>query len=242
MANTTPAMFGTVDRIIRFAMKDAVLLQDGQDPNGEQSADWFQSLQDLLNFYQTEGKKLYLLKDQSVPLTANQATYTFSPSGNVVMTKPNQVEMAYYLDSTNNSRPVYPIAWHDYLRLANKTQTGQIINYFVDKQATVMNVTVYEVPDATAATGTLHLLMRLAVQSLVSLTDDLIFPPEWFAALHWGLAAQRCNGSPDAVIKRCEQWAQYYKDKLEGWDVEDPPVTFKMSGMNLVGRRFGGRR
>lgn len=239
MTNITSAQFNTADRIIRFAMKDCIMLQDGQDPNGEQYPDWFTALQDLINFFQTEGKKLFLLQDISIPLVANQAQYVFSPTGNVVMTRPNEAEMGYYLDSSDNVRPVYPIAWHDYLRLSNRTQTGQIINYFADKQATQINVTFYLVPDATATTGTMHLLFRTAMQTLVTLNDKMLFPPEWFNALHWGLAAQKCHGCPDAVIKRIEQWAQYFKDKLEGWDVENPPVTFKMSGMNnYTGRRF----
>jgi hypothetical protein len=239
MANITSALFNTADRMIRFAMKDCLMLQEGQDPNGEQYPDWFSALQDLINFYQTEGKKLFLLQDQAVPLVVAKGEYTFFPAGDVVMTKPNQVDMAYYLDAESNSRPVYPIAWHDFLRLSNRTQTGQIINYFADKQAGQINVTFYLIPDATAATGTMHLLLRTAAQSLVTLNDKMLFPTEWFNALHWGLAAQKCHGCPDAVIKRVEQWAVYFKDKLEGWDVEDAPVVFKMSGMhNYSGRRF----
>lgn len=227
---TTPVT-NTAYSIIGSAMEDAGLLQDGDEPNSEQLAKYIVRLQDMVNFWVTQGLKLWLGIDQSVTLTAGKGgtgnPYTFMPGGNVNMTKPLRVLQGYYLDSTGTTRrPIYGISWEEWLRLSAVNQTGQISQFFVDKQATSLNVYFWLIPDATAAAGTAHLYLEQQVTQLVSLTDTMAFPVEWTLALRWGLADEICTGQPQAIVQRCQQRAQYYRAALEDWDVEDVPTSF----------------
>lgn len=224
---TAPATFNSPARIIENAMENAVLLAEGDTPNSEQYAKYLVRLTDLINFWATQGLKLWTLTDLSVPLTAGQAKYTIGPSGNVVMPKPMREIQAYYLNSDSIRRPLYIISWDEYLRLSQVTQTGAINSVFVDKQQTQINVSCWLVPDADAATGTLHLLTQQQLTNPVTLTEALNFTSESFIALHWMLAAEICNSQPQAVIDRCTAMAATYRQALEAWDVEDAATQFQ---------------
>lgn len=224
---TTAASFNTPDRVIRYAMEDAGLLADGDNPNGDQLAKYSNRLNDLINLWQTQGLKLWTQIDQSITLIASQATYTLAPGGSVNMTKPLRALQGYYLDSTGaNRRPIYPLSWDEYLRLSTVTQTGQISQYFVDKKQTSISVKFWLVPDATAATGTAHLLLQQQITNFTGLTDTLNFPQEWFIALRWGLADDICSGQPQAIMDRCAAKAAAFRSALEDWDVEDASTSF----------------
>jgi len=224
---TTSANFNTPDRIIRMAMKDAGLLQEGDDPNSEQFADGLNRLNDIINFEQTQGLKLWLQYDLAVPLVAGQGTYTIGPGSDVDMTKPTRVlSNAYYLDSNNIRRPLIHISRDEYLRLSNPAGQGPITNYFVDKQRTELSVTFWLIPDTQAATGSAHLLIQQQMTNMVSLTDSMSLPQEWFMWARWALAADLASGQPQAVIQRCMGYAAGYRDALEDWDVEDAATSF----------------
>jgi hypothetical protein len=233
---TTPSTFNTPDRIIRMAMVDAGYLQDGDDPTPEQYANYLNRLNDLINFWQTQGLKLWLQTDLAVPLVAGQATYTIGPSGSVVMAKPTRVlDDGYYLDSSNIKRPLTLISRNEYMRLSNVIQTGAVNSYFVDKRQTDIAVSMWLVPDTQAASGEVHLLIQQQVSNLVSLTDSMNFPFEWFLALRWGLADDICTGQPQAIMTRCQMKAAIYFNALEAWDVEDASTRFTPDS-----RRTGG--
>lgn len=238
---TTPSR-NTPQAIIRDAMLEAKLIQESQEPNGEQFARNLGRLTDMINVAQTRGIKLWLLVDTSVPLVSGTQTYTLGPSGSVDMTRPLRVEQAYYLDAQTpaNSRPVNVISWQEYLTLGQRTQTGALTSIFIDKGQTLMTVYAWPVPDATTATGTLHLLLRTQVTGPISLTETMNFPVEWRLWLMWGLAAEICTGQPESVVKRCEGRAELYRQMLEDWDVEDVPVRFTPNLMqtNYAGGKF----
>ena len=224
---TTSANFNTPDRIIRMAMKDAGLLQEGDDPNSEQFADGLNRLNDIINFEQTQGLKLWLQYDLTVPLVAGQGTYSIGPGSDVDMTKPTRVlSNAYYLDSNSIRRPLIHISRDEYLRLSNPAGQGPITNYFVDKQRTELSVTFWLIPDTQAATGSAHLLIQQQMTNMVSLTDSMSLPQEWFMWARWALAADLASGQPQAVIQRCMGYAAGYRDALEDWDVEDAATSF----------------
>ena len=136
-------------------------------------------LTDVINLEQTRGLKLWLNVDTTVTLTAGLGSYTFGPSGSVVMAKPPRVLEAWYVDVGNNRRPLNPMSWRDYIALGRIADTGQINSYFVDKQQTQLRVLFWRLPDATAATGTVHLLLQTQVTNFIAVTETMNFPVEW---------------------------------------------------------------
>lgn len=219
---TTPAS-NTPYAIIDDAMHDAGRLQDGDTANSEQLARGMRKLNDLINYEQTQGLKLWLQTDQPVVLVAGTQAYDVA----VATVKPLRVQQGYYLDVSNNSRPIYPLAWQEWLTLSNRTQTGAVTQFFVDKRQLTLHVHFWLVPDAVAATGTAHLLVQRQVTNPISLTETMEFPLEWRMFLRWGLADEIATGQPEAIMQRCQQRAQFYRDALEAWDVEDSETRFQ---------------
>lgn len=222
-----PVEFNTPARVIREALYDAKLLQQGDEPSGERLATCLNRLNDLVNLWQTQGIKLWLNKVTPVALVAGTPTYTFGPAGSGA--KRMRVIQGWYRDSNGVDRPLDPLSWESYNSLSNKLVQGTVNGYFVDKQAANLAVTLWQVPDATAALGTVQLLMQEPIYQAVSLTETMIFPNEWYMALHWGLADEICTGQPGAIVQRCEQRAKMYREALEDWDVEDAPTFFTPS-------------
>lgn len=230
---TTPAI-NTPSGVICDAYRDAGLTMEGSEPNSEQYASGIRRLRDVMTFMQAgdAGLKLWLNVDTAVPLTAGVAVYTFSPTGSVTMQKPFRVLEGYYLfTATNVRRPLGVLAWRDYLTLGQAgtltSNQGTINSYFVDKQATQLSVTFWLCPDTTeAANGVAHVLLQAQATTPIALNDTINFPEEWRMALRWGLAADICTGQPQAVIDRCEQKAEFYRNALSSWDVEDASTSF----------------
>lgn len=218
-----PILNNTPDRIVRLAMEDACLLGQGADPQGEDYASFFPRLLEMINLWQTDGLRLWLNQDVAVPLVAGTALYSL---GGPIF-KPTRVIQAYYQDSSQNRRDITVMGREEYTRLSNVSQLGAINSYFVDKQQTTLNVFFWLTPDTEAATGSVHLIRQEQVSNVISLSDTMNFPVEWFIALHWGLAAEIASGQPQAVINRCEAKAAFYKEKLDNWDVEDAPTRFE---------------
>jgi hypothetical protein len=229
---TTPSI-NTPYGIIADAMQDAGFLQDGNEPNSEQLAKNMRRLRDLINTWQTQGLKLWLLSDTEVPITAGQAVYTFKPAGSVNITKPLRVIQGYFLLTTSEvRRPLTVLSWDEYLRLGQAGTAagnrGAINSYFVDKRATELAVTFWLTPDATEVlNGDPHVLLQIQADAPVNLTATTAFPEEWRMALRWGLADDICTGQPQAIMDRCSQKAEMYRRMLEDWDVEDAPTMLQ---------------
>ena len=220
--------------VINDAYFDAGLTQEGQTPNSEQIVAGMRKLTDLVNLWQTQGLKLWLNVDTTIPLVAGQGTYTMLPGGDIDMVKPLRVLEAYYRDVNAIRRPLNPMSWNDYIRLSQVTNTGQINSYFIDKKQLQLDVFFWLIPDATAATGTGHLLLQTQVTNFISVTETLNFPIEWRIALRWGLADELSTGQPQAIMDRCQQRAAMYREMLENWDVEDAPTRFSPDSRGMV--------
>ncbi len=222
---TTAATFPTPARIITYAMKDAGLIGEGDVPSSEQFAEYTNRLNDVINWMQTQGLKLWEQYDQSITLVAGTRDYVLGPGGAIIATKPMRVLQGYYLYQ-GNRRPIYPLSWDEWLRLSNVSQQGAITQYFVDKQRANLQVSFWLTPDTNAAQGTAHLLIQRQIENFTGITDTIDFPQEWFMALRWNLADEICSGQPQAIMDRCAMRAQTYRMALENWDVEDASTSF----------------
>lgn len=242
---TTPNI-NTPYSIITAAMSKAGKLNRGSVPNGEQFAQYMQDLQRLIVLWQTQGLKLWLQTDLAIPLVVGKGgqgnPYTLSPTGDVSMAKPLRVQQGYFLDASASRRPIYPLSWDEWLRLSQTTQQGAIAQYFVDKQATSLNVYFWLVPDVEAATGTAHLMLQQRVMNPISLVETMNFPEEWGIALVWGLADEISTGQPQAICDRCQQRAAVYRAMLEDFDVEDAATSFAPDMRQGMGYSTGGFR
>lgn len=218
----------TAQRLITDAYRDAGLISYTQTPNSAQLSDGLSRLNDIINFEQTQGLKLFLFQDVEVTLVAGVGTYEIMTGGDVNVTKPQNIVDGYYMDVNGVRRPIFSLSWNEWIRLSQVSQTGQINNYFVDKQYNRLRVHVWNVPDTVASAGTVHLIARTQASNVATVGANVLFPPEWFIFLRWALAADLATGQPAEVIARCEQKTAYYRDALQAFDVEDSPIQFQV--------------
>lgn len=215
----------TVYGIIADAMFDAGLLREGSAPNSEQLATYMRRLCDLINYYQTQGIKLFLLQEQSIPLVAGTNTYTVNPAVGTFPQKNLRIEQARVVEPSGTYRTINSLSWNEWNTLPQNNQ-GAITGYLTDKQAISLVLKVWNTPDATEALNTLVVLVRTQVTNPINLEENLAFPQEWRLALRWGLADDIATGQPDTIMQRCQSRAQFYREELENWDVEDTQTTF----------------
>lgn len=220
------AVSNTVYGIIKDAMYDAGFLQEGEDPNSEQLSVYMRRLCDIINLWQVDGIKLFLLEEITIPLVAGQNTYTLDNPAGVFPQKNLRVEQGRVVSPApqQDLRVLNSISWQQWNTL--QQSQGVITGYFVDKRIDSLVVKFWNTPDATEALNSVVLLVRKQAENPFNLESDVAFPQEWRIALRWGLADDICTGQPQAIMDRCQQRAMMYKEQLENWDVEDTETTF----------------
>jgi hypothetical protein len=223
---TSPAVFSTPLRIINQAYLDSGLSQLGSPLNGEQIVDATNRLNDIINFEQTQGLKLWTQVDYPITLTSGVNLYPLTSTSPNLTAKPLRVLQAYYLDTNNIQRPLICLSRDEWTRLSTLVQIGAVNSYFIDKQQFALNVYLWLVPDSTAATGTVHVVLQEQINNFQGLTETMNFPPEWGLWLRWALADDLSTGQPDAIVARCSSRAAALREALEAWDVEDAATMF----------------
>lgn len=217
----------TAGALLTKAYRDAQKLPRGASLSADQLSDGIDIMNDLINLWQTQGLKLFLVEEIVIPLVAGQQMYSLRPSGDVSMAKPLEILQATYWDQYSNSRPLLKISRQEWTVLSNRTVQGTVNQYFYDPQYDRLNIYLWNIPDTTAATGTVHAAIRKQATNVAVSADSPNFPPEWAIALRWGVADELTSGMPEAVQVRCQQRAAAYREALEDWDVETAETYFQ---------------
>src|ERR1035437_803177 len=105
--------------IIADAMEAAGLLAEGDTPTTDQQTRYLRKLRDLIRWEQTQGLKLFLNQNVTIPLTVGKQTYVMSATGDIVFTdKPLRIISCVYSDVNGIRRPLVPLSWDEWNRLS----------------------------------------------------------------------------------------------------------------------------
>lgn len=221
--NTT---FNQVITLIQGAYQEAMLIEEGQEPNSEQIASALVRLNMMINHLQTQGIRLWTQVDFSITLLAGQSLYPI----NMAYGKPLRIpkDLSYLLNTASLGKvPVTTLSQQEWVLLNQGSSQGIVSQIYVDKQISFLNVNTYLTPDAsTASTYNLHVVYQAQMVPGMQITDTTMLPLEWYQTLRWMLAQQICIGQPQAVTARIDAMAAKYQADLDGWDVEDAQVFF----------------
>lgn len=162
----------------------------GQIPSGghattEEYADGLVALNALLDGWRNEKTMCYATRTESLTLSASTTSYTIGPAGDLVTTRPVDIEDAWIVQS-NITYPVRVVTDGEYDAITTKTQSSswpELVNY----RGTMPAGTLYVWPPANAA-RTLNLRTRTPFTAFAATTDTVSLPPGWEDALAFNLA------------------------------------------------------
>ncbi len=226
----------TQSRLIYLVLLKLGVINAGATPSATQTADVTDAIDDMIQEWQADGLRTWVLQDIVVPLVAGQKVYTLGLTGGVVTPRPERLYGVRRHDLVSGiDTPLVMYSSSDYLTLSNKDQTGTPTAIFYDKYIPYGNLYVYLVPDDTAAMEySIILSVQMPLASVTSYTSDLQFPNAWFQALKWGVADELAMdyGVPGQLQQLIQQKAMYYKTNLENYDQEDasPYFTLDLTG------------
>ncbi len=236
-----PATFTQVYSLLQGAYLEAMLIEEGQELNGEQLANGMNKLNALANHLQVKGLRLWTQVDYPITLVAGQSLYPLTGLYGKPLRIPRDLGYMLFTAGTPTSKtPIITLSQQEWVLLNQAGTQGMVTQIYVDKQATALNVNTYLIPDAyTAASYVLHVVYQAMMTPAMQITDQTQFPTEWYQGLRWLLAQQLCQGQPAPVIARIDAMAAMYEGDLNGWDVEDAQVFFVPDNRGLYwGSRF----
>lgn len=183
---TTPA------NIITSALKKAGILGVGQTALAEDVNDAFSDLNNMLSQWQVKRWLVYHLVTVSLVSTGAQS-YTVGPGGDFnVAVRPDRLEDAFFRQ-TVQSQPNqidYPLdilpSREDYNRIALKKLSTFPEYAFYDSAFPLGSV--YSWPIIQANIYELHITLKAVLGAFTTLTQTIILPPEYYAALEYNLS------------------------------------------------------
>lgn len=179
----------TAGQLINDALQECGIGLNGETPTATETNDTKRRLNMLLKAWGRKGLKLWLMKNESVTLSADKKNYTLGTAGDVTIDRPVEIQSAYRRDSNGFDTPLNIYSREEYRMLSDKSASGAPLNLYYDPQLTNSEMNIWPVPDATdAAEYTLEISYKKTIDDVDATTDDIEVPPEWYLALHWNLA------------------------------------------------------
>ena len=204
--------------------------------NGYQIKSARRSLNIMFQEWGNRGLHYWELKDTNIDLIENQAEYIFyrnsgdgtsattvAPSG--VYGIDDVLEATYRTDRTSSSQQDVAMTKIDrstYSGLANKLSTGTPTQYYVQRLVDRVTITIYPVPNSTAASKDMHIYYVKRIDDAGAFTNAADLPYRFIPCMVSGLAyylAQKLK--PELV----PQMKMVYEDELNRALTEDGSST-----------------
>jgi hypothetical protein len=177
--------------LINLALKTANVLGVGQVASAEDVNDSFNLMNMMMAQWQRRRYMVYQLIEASKQATG-QLSYTVGPDGDFNIPRPSKLEYAYFRQNQNTPLPVdYPLqilrAREDYDRISIKSLNAFPMYAFFDGGFPLANLFVWPVPNNQYE---LHITVMQQIQQFQNLSDQIMLPPEYAAALMWNLTLE----------------------------------------------------
>lgn len=116
----------------------------------------------------------------------------------------------------NTPSEIYLGSWNidDYTNMPNKYQTGQVVNYYQQRNINASTLYVWPTPDATARYDTLVVWVTQYLDQVNQITQALPVPQRWYDAITACMARRLCRSLKEADIKRYEMLATEEKEAM----------------------------
>jgi len=174
----------------------------------------------FLKLLQTQGPNEWRKAQQTVTLVASTAAYALT-------TRPDKVEVVLYRDANSRDRPMKRWNRNQYLNIPYKTSTGLPVMYLIERAIASTTLTLWPVPDASAALGTLVVDYERVINDVVNPSDALDLPGEWIDGFADIIGARLASSfrieNPSA--QKVEARAIGAMNELLGYDREED-ITF----------------
>lgn len=193
MATSSSANFAvTRDDIIKGALRLCGALALGETPSTDQVSEASDALNMLVKAWQADGMALWARSEYALALTLDAKSYAIGIGQTVNIAKPLKVTQAILHDTqTNVDIPMRIITRDEYLRLGDKSTSGQPTQIYYDPQRDTGILYVYPPANASAVNyKQIKFTYQKPFEDFDASTDNPDFPQEWYEALKYGLASR----------------------------------------------------
>lgn len=232
MATSNSTNFSTTrDGLIYGALRLCGALGQGETPTTTQVTEASDALNMMVKAWNADGMALWAIKEYSLTLTASTQTYSIGLGQTINIPKPLKIIQAILHDtSTGIDIPMRIVTRDEYLRLGNKTSTGQPIQIYYEPLRDYGILHVYPTADATSVSyKEIKFTYMRPFEDFDSSTDEPDFPQEWFEAVKYGLAVRLAGEYGISLDDRRQlmQEAILLKNEALGFGTEEGSLFFQ---------------
>lgn len=179
--------------IINLSLKTSNVLGVGQTASAEDTTDAFNLMNMMMAQWQRRRYIVYELVTVSKQATG-VVSYTVGPGADFDIPRPAKLESAFFRQNSNTTLPVdYPLeilrAREDYNRISIKNLNAFPRYAFYDSAYPIGNLFVWPLPNSQYQ---IFITVMQQLQQFQEITDTLVLPPEYSAALMWNLSLELC--------------------------------------------------
>ena len=176
----------TVQVVIDRAYRLLGQLNLGESADSTESANALIAINAQLDSWRNESLMCYAMQDQSINLANGNTSKTIGPTGDLVTTRPTNIDDAYILYS-GDSIPVKIIEYaSEYVYIPDKTTTDTYpLKIAYNPEMPDGRIYMYPLPNATSV---LHVITKTPVTAFALVSTTISLPPGWEDALAANLA------------------------------------------------------
>jgi hypothetical protein len=180
--------------LFKLALKDLGALGIGQAISPDDTQDALDTVNMMLDSWQTERLMVYHLVDTAIPSTG-APSYTVGLGGNFNIARPIKISSAYARLNAGSSTPIdYPISLldsrEDYSRIALKGLQSFPEWAYYDPAIPLGNLLMYPIPNNTFE---LHIVTMEQLPQFATPAAVVNLPPGYAAAIRFNLALWLCG-------------------------------------------------